>query len=117
MRSGARARIPAGLVAAVVVSLSLFGLSQSPNLFIYGRWPMILAAGPKPPQASAFFVGWGSSDPAARADKRLVGQLRASGYSVSTAVVTGGHQRSAWRSLLTASLDQLGDVVGAPSGD
>jgi enterochelin esterase-like enzyme len=76
--------------------------------------PMVLAARPRPSLASAFFVGWGAADPTARANQQLAAQLRTSGYLVSTAVVGGGHQWSAWRSLLSTSLDQLGAVVGQP---
>ena len=78
--------------------------------------PLVLSTRPRPLKASAFFVGWASDDPYAAENRQLADQLRSSGYTVSTAVANGGHQWSAWRALLSDSLDQMGYLVGAVEG-
>lgn len=78
--------------------------------------PLILSTRPKPPGASAFFVGWANDDPYAAENRQLADQLLSSGYEVSTAVATGGHQWSAWRALLSDSLDRIGRLIGPVEG-
>jgi enterochelin esterase-like enzyme len=76
--------------------------------------PLLLAAAPKPPGASSFFIGWGRQDAYAAVNQRLADQLRASGYSVTTGVAKGGHQWSAWTDLLATGLAQEGGLIGGP---
>ncbi|HVD02429.1 MAG TPA: alpha/beta hydrolase-fold protein [Candidatus Dormibacteraeota bacterium] len=77
--------------------------------------PLLLAARPRPAGAGAFFIGWGAQDGYAAQNQRLAEQLQASGYPVSTAVARGGHQWSAWTTLLAEGLRREGDLIGQPA--
>jgi enterochelin esterase-like enzyme len=76
--------------------------------------PLRLALGPKSDASSAFFIGWGASDPY-RAENSLFAQrLHARGYLVFTDVVAGAHSWTVWTQLLSAGLDQIGSQLGWP---
>lgn len=77
--------------------------------------PLRLALAPKPDKASAFFVGWGASDPLMSENSLFAQRLRARGYSVVTDVVPGAHTWDVWRHLLLAALDQMGNRLGQPA--
>ena len=77
--------------------------------------PLALAAAPRPPGASAFFIGWGERDGYAGQNQQLVRVLRGSGYAVSTAVTGGGHQWTTWAALLYAGLTREGARIGGPA--
>ncbi len=77
--------------------------------------PLLLAAQPKPANASAFYVAWGASDPFAAVNEQFTTQLRASRYLVISSTANAGHEWSAWRSLLADSLTKAGYLVAPPA--
>lgn len=77
--------------------------------------PLLLAAQPKPADASAFYVAWGASDPFASVNEQFATQLKASHYLMITSTANAGHEWSAWRSLLADSLTKAGYLVAPPA--
>ena len=75
--------------------------------------PLVLALRPKPPGASAFFVGWGQ-DQYASQNMLFAQRLRASGYTVRTGSVTYAHDWDAFRALLWKALEASGRQIGPP---
>lgn len=92
--------------------VNAFGANQTA---LIANDPLRLALGPKPDHASAFFVGWGASDPLRSENSLFAQRLQARGYDVSLDVVPGAHTWDVWRRLLLAGLDQMGRLLGAPT--
>jgi S-formylglutathione hydrolase FrmB len=62
--------------------------------------PLVLARVRAGPDSPAFFVGWGTADPAAPESEEFVRTLQEHGYTVMTAPVPGGHEPAVWESTL-----------------
>lgn len=101
----------------------VFGGDLAPEVTAFGadpstqiaNDPLRLALAPRSDHASAFFVGWGASDPLKNENSLFAQRLQASGYAVLTDVVSGAHTWDVWRRLLLAALDKVGNRLGRPA--